>query len=233
MNALSASAFATLLLTGCGSSDPPCVVDDTYAPVITPAAFSAPVANPLWPLTPGTVTVFAGVEERVEITVTDQTKEILGVRTTVVRDVARVGGAISEDTYDWFAADGEGNVWYFGEDTTAYEDGQITGKEGSWEAGVDGARPGIVMHGVAPALGVAYRQEYLACVAEDMAHVVSLSETVTVPYGRLDGCLQTEEYTPLEPDLRERKYFCPGVGLALEVDLATGERVELVEVRAP
>jgi hypothetical protein len=172
-------------------------------------------------------------EERIVVTVTNDTKLILGVTTTVVHDVVSAGGQITEDTYDWYAQDTAGNVWYFGEDAKQYEGGQLVGTEGSWEAGVDGAEPGIVMHATQPAIGSEYRQEYYACVAEDMAEVISLNESVTVPYGSFDNCLQTHEFSPLEPDANEDKYYAPGVGLVLVVDLNTGLRTELIEVTTP
>jgi hypothetical protein len=231
MRTLTCVLVGAASIAGCDSSSE-CVVDTTYDPPIRAADFAAPAANPLWPLVPGTRWVYGGAED-VEVTVTDQTRVVLGITTTVVRDVVTVAGVIEEDTYDWFAADRTGTVWYFGEDSTAYEDGQPASTEGSWEAGVDGARPGIVMHATQPAIGVTFRQEYLACEAEDVAKVVSLSTSVTVPYGQFDGCLQTEDSNPLEPGAREHKFYCPGIGLVLEVDLETDERVELMSFTAP
>lgn len=210
-----------------------CTPDPTYNLSINPADFVAGVDNLLFPLVPGTRYVYQGGEETIEVTVTDDTKQILGVTTIVVRDVVSVGGEIIEDTYDWYAQDKAGNVWYFGEDTKEYEDGQLVSTKGSWEAGVDGAKPGIVMHATQPAIGAPYRQEYYACEAEDMAEVVSLNESVTVPYGSFDNCLQTREFTPLEPDVNEYKYYAPGVGLVLEVDVKSGARTELIEVTTP
>lgn len=210
-----------------------CTPDPTYNPSINPADFVAGVDNLLFPLVPGTQYVYQGGEETIEVTVTDDTKQILGVTTIVVRDVVSVGSEIIEDTYDWYAQDKAGNVWYFGEDTKEYEDGQVVSTEGSWEAGVDGAKPGIIMHATQPAIGVPYRQEYYACEAEDMAEVVSLSESVTVPYGSFDNCLQTRDFTPLEPNVNEYKYYAPGVGLVLEVDVQSGARTELIEVTTP
>ena len=218
---------------GCGGHE--CVVDATYAPVIDPAMFtsSTSIDNPLLPLAPGTIYTYEGAGETIVVTVTSQTKVILGVSCVVVRDTVTVAGEVIEDTYDWFAQDDAGNVWYFGEDTKEYEGGAVVSTEGSWEAGVDGAQPGIVMHGTPPALGIPYRQEYLACEAEDMAEVVDLDASVTVPYGAYTGCRQTREFTPLEADVNEHKYYCPGVGLVLEVDVATGDRVELTAVSGP
>jgi hypothetical protein len=210
-----------------------CIPDPTYNPSINPADFVAGVDNLLFPLVPGTRYVYQGGEETIEVTVTNDTKQILGVTTIVVRDVVSVGGEIIEDTYDWYAQDKTGDVWYFGEDTKDYEDGQLVSTKGSWEAGVDGAKPGIIMHATQPAIGVPYRQEYYACEAEDMAEVVSLNKSVTVPYGSFDNCLQTRDFTPLEPGVNEYKYYAPGVGLVLEVDVQSGARTELIEVTTP
>jgi hypothetical protein len=224
-------------LAGCdGSSshwEEDCTPDPTYNPSIDPADFVSEIDNPLWPLVPGTLYVYQGGEETIEVTVTNDTRQVLGVTTIVVHDVVSVGGEIIEDTYDWYAQDSAGNVWYFGEDTKEYEGGQVVSTEGSWEAGVDGAKAGIVMHATQPAIGLPYRQEYYVCEAEDMAEVVSLSESVTVPYGSFDNCLQTREFTRLEPDLNEYKYYAPGVGMVLEVDVNSGARTELVEVTTP
>lgn len=220
-------AIGVSSLAGCGSSE------EDYNPTINPSDFAAKIDNPLLPLTPGTRSIFRGGGEVIEVTVTNDTRQILGVTATVVRDTVRVNGAIHEDTFDWYAQDKEGNVWYLGEDTKEYENGVVVSTEGTWEAGVDGAKPGIVMHGTQPSVGSPYRQEYYPDEAEDMAEVVSLSVPVTVPFGSFDNCLQTREFTPLDPDVNEYKYYCPGVGLALEVDVNTGTRIELTEVIRP
>lgn len=237
MRILTYICFCALVVTGvtgCGGSpEEACTPDPTYNPSISPADFVAAVDNPMWPLVPGTRYVYQGGEETIEVTVTNDTKEVLGVTTLVVHDVVSIGGETIEDTYDWYAQDAAGNVWYFGEDTKEYEGGRVVSTEGSWEAGVDGAKPGIVMHATPPAIGSPYRQEYYACEAEDMAEVVSLSESVTVPYGSFDNCLQTREFTPLEPDANEYKYYRSGVGLLLEVDVSSGARTELTEVTMP
>lgn len=237
MKILAYVCFLILIITGVGaggiSCEEGCTPDPTYNPSINPGDFVAGVDNPLFPLVPGMKYVYHGGGETTEITVTDGTKQILGVTSIVVRDVVSVGGEIIEDTYDWYAQDKEGNVWYFGEDTKEYKDGQLVSTEGSWEAGVDGAKPGIVMHRTQPATGVPYRQEYYACKAEDMAEIVSLNESVTVSYGSFDNCLQTREFTPLEPGVSEYKYYAPGVGLVLEVGVQSGARTELIEVTTP
>jgi hypothetical protein len=141
------------------------------------------------------------------------------------------GGELVEQTYDWYAQDKEGNVWYFGEDVTEYKNGKVTGHEGSWESGVDGARPGIAMK-ADPRVGQTYRQEYSKGVAEDKARVVSLNGSVEVPYGKYDRVLVTEEFTPLEPGVVERQYYVAGVGDIVEATVkGQPERIELANVK--
>ena len=128
----------------------------------------------------------------------------------------------------WYAQDAEGNIWYLGEDTTEYEDGELKDTEGSWEAGVDGARPGILLP-ADPKVGMTYRQEYYEGEAEDAAEVLSLDETANVPYGDFDHVLMTRDYTPLTPDLVEQKFYARGVGLVLAVTVSGGsDREELL-----
>ena len=204
-----------------------------YNPIINPEDFIDIIDNQYLPLTPGTTFTYVGETEEgtEEITfyVTHETKEILGVTCIVVRDTVTIDGELVEDTYDWFAQHKDGTIWYFGEDSKEYEDGEVVSTEGSWEAGVDGAKPGILMQGT-PQIGDSYRQEYYKGEAEDMAKVLSLNESVSVPYGSFDNCLQTEEWTPLEPDVLEYKYYAPGIGLVIEVDVSTGDRVELIDI---
>lgn len=204
-----------------------------YDPIIHPEEFVATIDNPYLPLTPGTTFVYEKKTdeglERVEVRVTGETKEILGVTCVVVNDVETLDGKLVENTYDWYAQDKDGNVWYFGELSMQYEDGELASLEGSWQAGVEGAKPGIIMMG-APAVGEMYRQEFAPGKAEDMGQIMSLSEPAAVPYGSWDSCLQTRDFTPLEPDVLEYKFYAPGVGLVLEVDPESGERVELVDI---
>ena len=213
-----------------------CEVDTSYMPEIDPANFVEGVDNPYWPLPPGAKWVYEAADEYVEVEVTDLSKEILGVPVVVVRDTVRASAAdpdIIEDTYDWYAQDQDGNVWYMGEDTKEYEGGVVVSTEGSWEAGVDGAQPGIVMHAMPPAAGEPYRQEYYACEAEDYAEIVSTAEMVSVPFGDYEDCIQTRELTPLEPDVNEYKYYCAGVGLVQEVDVADGDGIKLTSMTVP
>jgi hypothetical protein len=210
-----------------------------YAPVIAPANFVATVDNPYFPLTPGTTFISEGQTadgfEHVEFAVTHRTRVILGVTCVEVHDTRKVNGKVVEDTRDWFAQDGAGNVWYFGENTaiveggTALVDGGLpTDLSGTWTAGVDGAQPGIIMR-AQPAVGDFYRQEFLLDEAEDLAEVKSLTASVTVPYGSFDPCLKTEESSPLAPGDVESKFYAAGVGQLLTIE-PTGERVELVQI---
>lgn len=202
-----------------------------YAPSFDPANFSDPKPNPYFPLEPGVLNIFEGGDERVEVTVSTQTKEILGIATTVITDQVFVNGELAEDTVDWYATDNFGNVWYLGEQTAEYENGQVVTTAGSWEAGVDGAQPGIIML-ADPQQGDAYRQEFYAGEAEDVAEIYALDQTVTVPAGSYDEVLVTEDWTPLDPALRERKWYAPGVGVVFEETIAGGSgTLTLVEVR--
>jgi hypothetical protein len=134
------------------------------------------------------------------------------------------------DTLDWFAQDNAGNVWYFGEFATEFKNGKVIGHDGSWEAGVDGAKAGIVME-AKPKVGDTYQQELAPGVAEDMATVLSLKESVCVPYGCFSNVLKTRDFSPLEPGVAENKYYAPGVGQIKTVMVEGGSEVsELVDV---
>jgi hypothetical protein len=225
------AVLGTLMVTGCGdkSTEPECTVDTTYNPTIDPGSFQAPVDNPLFPLVAGTRLTYTAGSESIFVEVLAEKKSILGVSCTVVHDFSRSGGQVIEDTYDWFAQDTSGAVWYFGEDTRELSGGHVVSTEGSWEAGVDGAKPGIIIP-AAPVVGQTYRQEYYACVAEDMGEVQDLNASVTVPYGSFVSCIRTRDFTPLDPEVNESKYYAPGIGLVLTVDMSTNEREELVAV---
>jgi hypothetical protein len=211
--------------------------DDVYSVDIDPANFVDRIDNPYFPLEPGTVFRLWGATEdgieRERVRVTDRIRMVMGVRTTVVEDVMKTDGKVSESTEDWYAQDREGNVWYFGEDTAEYENGRILNRNGSWEAGVDGALPGIIMS-AQPRVTDSYRQEYYEGQAEDMFWVVATGETTSVPLGRFDDTLKVIEWTPLEPGIVVEKTYAPGVGLLSERALSGGrENVRLLEVRGP
>ena len=200
---------------------------------LDPAVFVTRIDNPYWPLAPGSRWVYRetdgqGGEQRVEVSVTDRPRTILGIAATVVHDVVTEDGELVEDTWDWYAQDTAGNVWYLGEDTKEYEGGRVVSTEGSWESGVDGAQAGIVM-AAQPRPGLAYRQEYLAGEAEDRARVLRLDGRAEVPFGSFDGLVVIEETTPLEPDVLEHKFYAAGTGLVLAVARSGGGgREELV-----
>jgi hypothetical protein len=170
-----------------------------------------------------------GDVERIEVIVTPERREVMGISAVVVRDTVIVAGELVEDTFDWFAQDADGNVWYLGEDTAEYEAGEIVSTDGSWEAGIDGALPGIVMP-ADPSVGDAYRQEFYPGEAEDLAEVVDVGERTAVAVGDFDDVVVIKEWNPLEPSTIEHKYHAPGVGVVLEVvTTGGGERVELIE----
>jgi hypothetical protein len=202
---------------------------------INPQDFSTTIDNPFFPLVPNTTYVYVGTTEgsaaRDEFAVTDRTKMILGVSCREVRDRGYVDGVLVEDTLDWFAQDKDGNVWYFGEDTKELDaNGNVISTEGSWQAGVNGAQPGVVME-ADPHVGDTYQQEFSVGVAEDMATVRALNKTVNVPFGKFKDCLETKEFTPLEPGTIDHKFYASGVGLVQSVALRGGrERLELVTV---
>jgi hypothetical protein len=184
-------------------------------PQFDPDNFVRLVDNRFFPLTPGTRFVYKGEEDGEEETnitiVTHDRKDILGISAVVVLDRVFVGGELKEKTFDWYAQDRLGNVWYLGEDTKELEDGQVVSTEGSWEAGKNGARPGIIML-AHPKLGDSYRQEFLAGEAEDQARVTARGIDERVPYGSFHNCLRTVEFTRLEPGVKEAKIYCPGIG---------------------
>jgi hypothetical protein len=206
-----------------------------YAPQIDPAEFTTEIDNPYLPFRPGTRWVYEGTgdegeAERIVVEVTSETRQVMGVECVVVRDTVTVDGELAEDTFDWYAQDADGNVWYFGEETSEYEDGEVVSTEGAWEAGVDGAQPGIVME-ADPQPGDVYRQEYYEGEAEDMGEVLRLGEQVDVAFGSFDDVLVTRDWTPLEPDVAENKYYAQDIGMILEEKVEGGSgRAELVEL---
>jgi hypothetical protein len=220
-----------------GSTAPP-VIDPgdggDYRPELDPADFVERIDHPYRPLLPGTRWVYDGVSdgerERTEVVVTADRREIMGIDAVVVRDTTYVGDEMVAQSYDAYAQDRDGNVWFLGEDSKDYENGEVVCTAGSWEAGVDGAQPGIVMP-AEPTAGDAYRQQYVAGEAEDTARVVRLGESRTIGLGDYRDVLVVEEWSPLEPDVREEKYYAPGVGKIFEIQTTGGEATsELVEL---
>jgi hypothetical protein len=201
---------------------------------LNPADFTTEIDNPYWPMTVGSRWIYRetteeGTVQRVVVTVTDETKQVAnGVEARVVHDVVSEDGEPVEITDDWYAQDSEGNIWYMGEATAEYENGKLATRAGSFEAGVDGAQPGVIMP-ADPQPGLAYRQEYLKGEAEDFGSVLSLDEQVEVPFGSFDGALQTRDVDPLEkPKAVEHKFYARGLGPVLAFDTKGGDREELL-----
>lgn len=189
------------------------VEGEPFEPAIDPTTFVAGIDHPFFPMEVGATFIFDG-DEHVEVEVLPDTKVIMGITATVVRDRVFEDCVLIEDTLDWYGQDALGNVWYLGEETAEYENGEITTTAGSWEAGVDGALPGIIMLG-SPQAGDTYRQEFYEGEAEDIGEVTAVTGSVSVPAGQWSGSdvLVTEEWTPLEPGVRERKIYARGFGV--------------------
>ena len=208
-----------------------------YAPNVVPGDFVAVVDNPYFPLPIGAEWFYLGHSdagtERDVVTVLPERRTVMGISAVVVRDTVRLHDEVTEDTYDWYAQDRAGNVWYLGEDTTSYRHGKVVGHGGSWEAGVDGALPGIVMP-AHPVAGVAYRQEYRKGVAEDMAEMTNADASLRVRGRRFTAAVVTKEWSPLEPAVVEQKTYAPGIGVVRERTLRGGsDRAQLVEYTSP
>jgi hypothetical protein len=186
-----------------------------YAPKLDPANFVSTIDNPYLPMPVGAHWRYKGESdgeiETIDVVVTDQHRQVVGIEAVVVRDTVTIGGEVVEDTYDWYAQDRDGNVWYLGEAVKDIEKGVVVSTKGSWEAGVDGALPGIVMPGT-PKVGDAYRQEFLSGEAEDMMVIVATDATLQVPTGSFTGVVTTDDWTPLDAGVVERKAYAPGVG---------------------
>ncbi len=203
---------------------------------LSPSDFVARVDNPWFPLKPGSVWHYTGLKDRAKtsdvVKVTDKTKTILGVNTTVVHDVVRVHGRPEETTNDFYAQDRHGNVWYFGEATkTLDKQGNTVSTEGSFQAGVNGARAGVLVSGH-PKVGQVARQEFLKGQAEDHFKVLDLNARVLVPFVSSNHALRTKEWTPLEPNVLDNKYYVRGIGTVREIAVkGPVERLRLVSFK--
>jgi hypothetical protein len=240
---------ASLAAAGCGDSDSADVRPSSNPQVgrdlpqgsepvnLDPKDFTTKIDNRYWPMVPGSRWTYRetdqeGAEMQVVVTVSNQTKEIAnGVTARIVRDTVTEDGELVEDTFDWYAQDREGNIWYMGEDTAEFENGKLTTKEGSFEAGVDGAKPGIIMP-ADPQDGMQYRQEYYKGEAEDNGEILSTDEMAEVPYGQFDNAVLTKDTSTIEPNVLEYKLYARGFGpvLVLGVSGGPGSREELLNI---
>jgi hypothetical protein len=221
-----ALTLSALNLTVAGATD---VTDD-----INPADFTVRIDNPFFPLPPGTTFIYRGrkelSKERDVFAVTDRTV-VIGVTCRVVHDRVFMRGILQENTFDYFAQDRDGNVWYFGEDTEELDKkGNVVSTEGTWRAGVNRAQPGVIMEAHPQVYDHCF-QELAAPLAQDKATVLSLHETVSVPLAKFRNGLLTKEFTQLEPGNVEHKFYAPGIGFVLSVVVKGGkERLALVNI---
>ena len=238
MSGIASTLLVAGLLAGSPSASELAPIHGPYAPKIDPKDFVARVDNRYFPLIPGTRFHYEGVAEDGRtpqadvMVVTHRTKPILGVRCTVVRDTVSSRGRAIERTFDWYAQDRYGNVWYMGEDTRERNKrGRFVKQSDSWKAGVAGAKPGIIMPG-RQRRGDAYRQEYYPRHAEDQARVLGRGGRVKVPQGTYRHTLLTVETSPrLEPGVAERKYYVAGVGDIKEHTVrGNREQIQLISV---
>jgi hypothetical protein len=221
--------------SGTEASDPSAGLPQDSEPAdLNPADFTTEIDNPYMPLAVGSRWVYAETsagepDQRVVVRVTDKTRNVAnGVEAVVVSDVVSEGGEPVEVTEDWYAQDSEGNVWYLGEDTAEYENGKVASREGSFEAGVDGAEAGVIMP-ADPKVGMTYRQEYYKGEAEDQGEVLSLAGMAQAQAGFYPETLMTRDTNPLEPKVSELKFSAEGVGVVLALDVSGGAgREELV-----
>jgi len=232
-------AGLALVTAACGGDN---TTESTVAPVLADyaaASFVDGIDNPYFPFIPGTTWSYEGIEdgevERIEVVVTSEARIVDTVPAVVVRDTVTLDGELIEDTYDWYAQDLAGNVWYLGEDSKEYDGGEFVGSAGSWETGVDGALPGIIMYADPAAhLNEPYRQEYYIDEAEDVGEIVQVDAEVTVRGITYSNVVVIREWNLLEPGVFENKYFAPGVGVVLEEIVEGGSgKVELLDSSLP
>lgn len=240
MKTFSLSLVVIFLLSACKKQVRPDEINSTNVAVnvteqstcaaIDPSNFGSNITNPYFPLVPGTVfhyvnRIIEGSDtsyQQIEVSVLTDTKTIDGVDCRTVHDMVTEDGQVTEDTFDWYAQDNDGNVWYFGEHTKSMKDKSGSTTEGSWKAGERNACPGIIMWADPDAhKGDIYYQEFLPGTAEDQAQVVNTNSKVTVPYGTFNNCLKIKEFTNLEPGVVEYKYYATNVGL-LKTEMTSG-----------
>ena len=241
VTAAAALVAGCLFVAGCGGDGEAAMPaaalpQGDEAVTLDPSTFTTDIDNRFWPMRVGTRWTYRevdgeGASSQVRVTVTSATRRIAnGVTARVVRDTVTEGDEVVEDTFDWYAQDAEGNVWYLGEDTAELEDGRVTSRAGSWEAGAGGALAGVIMP-ARPVDDLRYRQEYAKGRAEDNGEVLSVAEQVQVPAGHYDEALLTKDTNGLEPRALEYKLYAPRVGPVLTLDVSgSAGREELVRV---
>ncbi|HEY3336316.1 MAG TPA: hypothetical protein VGK16_13875 [Candidatus Limnocylindrales bacterium] len=233
-SAVAPSATSELTPTPAASATPAAPPSPGASAVINPADFSATVDNPWFPLVPGTTLTYKGQKDDKPsidtFEITRETAVIDGVTCVVIHDTLTQGGKVAEQTVDWYAQDSAGNVWYFGEDTKTLDaNGKVTSTDGTWQAGVDGAQPGIFMP-AQPAIGQSFQQEF-ASDAQDHFVILQIGVPVKVPFGAFPDGMTTAEWTPLEPDVLSEKAYVKGTGEVKEFDVAgSNEGFQLVNV---
>ena len=169
--------------------------------------------------------------ERIEEQRLTTTKTILGITCIVVEFKAFLNGTLIEKAIDWYAQENTGIVWYFGEAVDNYNiNGSLKNHAGSWEAGVDGAKPGIIMP-ANPPMGFKYREEYYFNYAEDQAEILATGQMVTIPFGTFNNCIKTRNWTELDPGLNENKFYAPGIGLVKEVNVKENTEIKLIAIQ--
>ena len=223
--------------TDSGTPSPnPAASPVAYKVDVIPLNFTANVTNPWFPLPPGRTLEYRGFNEDGKVKdlfhVSDETQKVGGVTCRVVLDRVFVDGVLVETTRDYYAQDKVGNVWYFGEDTAELEsDGSMIGTSGTFHTGEAGALPGIFMTAV-PAVGESHRQEYYPGYAEDFYRVDVLSTKVATRYKAFANAMRTREWTPLEPDVLDNKYYVRGIGTVKEITVRGGtENLSLYAIR--
>lgn len=222
-----------LFYAGCKSSESTDPVSP-WDPQVDPADFVTNFSNPNFPITPGRTMVYYGQSDgetdSIEVTATLETKTVMGIQCAVVEFRQWIDRELVEVAEDWYAQDNSGTIWYFGEFVENYENGVIINNDGSWEAGVDDALPGIVMK-ASPQVGDEYYQEYYEGEAEDQAEVLSITASLTVPYGAYSNCIKTKDWTDLEPLAIENKYYAAGIGEIKSEHTDGSGSEELVAIR--
>jgi hypothetical protein len=175
--------------------------------------------NQYFMLEPGFQLVLEGEDEKLIITVLEETKKVNGVVTRVLEEKEWKNGKLIEVSRNFFAmCEKTKDVFYFGEEVDMYKGGKIISHDGAWLAGENGARPGLIMPGN-PDVGMKYYQEIAPSVAMDRAEIISLDDTLKTPAGSFSKCLKTEESTALDPEEKDAKIYAPGIGLIQDENL--------------